>query len=167
MAAFVQSSDYAIVIVKQHSTSSLLVNLTLKSLTWVSLHFKISTLKKYLAISRSVFLHNIYVQLHLYKENNVLLKTVARSDSSLARIRHDFTQKQTTWMRQRKVHSTRLSCTDTDTNLTDKSYSYFLFIMRCVRNGNFLSCAANRNVVHMKTRCLMLHYSTGQGQKTE
>lgn len=82
MVASAQYSDYVIMIVKQHSISLLTVNAKLKSLPWASLHYQISTLKKYLAIPRSVSLHNIYVQLHLYKENNVLLKTVARSDSS-------------------------------------------------------------------------------------
>lgn len=59
-----------------------MVSVKLKSLPRVSLHFKIFTLKKYFPISRSVFLHNIYVQLFLYKENNVLLKIVARSVST-------------------------------------------------------------------------------------
>lgn len=56
------------------------ISLMLKSLPWTSLQLKIFPLKKYFPISRSVFLHNIYMyKLYFYKENNVLLKTFART----------------------------------------------------------------------------------------
>lgn len=40
-----------------------------------------------------------------------------------------------------------------------------LFIMRCIWNGNFLWCAANWNVIHMKTSFLMSLSSTVHGNK--
>lgn len=146
-----------------------MVSVELKPLPWVSLHFKIVTLKKYVPISRSVFLHNIYVQLYLYKENNVLLQgqhwlqfgtyflwlhpVIDYSDETAE------TSEPTT-----QFHFLPLCYRQKIPKLTNESCSYLLFTIKCFWNDYFLWCAANRNVIHMK-RKLMLRYSTGPRPK--